>query len=195
MSRRETVVNTLLGIFLVAVFLLPFLLFFVVAGYVLQALDHGARYLLPGVVHYSSSLIFLSLLCLLSLVYGVTHLRRRRWQSAFLSFAILPMIVSVWFADVHSPLGRDALWMWPAFLIVAIPTDSRLTRFEFIVGASTVAAAVSANTGLLGSGSLARTIADCVLVGLFTWFVIDVRQRWSSPKTPGPEAPPSPNHA
>jgi hypothetical protein len=62
------------------------------------------------------------------------------------------------------------------------------------LAASTVGAVIAINTGLLGSGSLARIIADCVLAGLVVWFVIDLRQSRNGLQTPGPQDRVSPTH-
>jgi hypothetical protein len=192
MSRRDIVVNTLLGLFLLLVFALPVVLAVVAGAYVFAAVDRSVRHFLPGTAH-PESVAFLCLFSLASLVYGIGHLRRHRWMSAFLFFAMFPMILSVWFAKVHSSFALDrSFWMFSLFPILAISKDFPPTRSQFLVGASTITTVVAINTGLLGSGPIARIAADCVLTGLFIWFVIYVRQSWSS-KNPGSEAPLSPS--
>jgi hypothetical protein len=76
MSRRETLVNVLLGLALVLISALLFSLVVIALGFVLYAVDTIAE-------HYSSSdvgssrLEFFILLLLISLVSGVGHLRKR----------------------------------------------------------------------------------------------------------------------
>ena len=193
MSRRDVAVNTLLGIFLVSVFLLPFLLALFVAGYVLQAVDRWMKPFLPRTV-YPELLLFYFLLCAVSLFLGVADLRRKNWRNAFLFFAFLPMIVSMWLTDPHSMLGvRGAFWQWPFFLLISAQTDSRLTWLEFVVGATTVAAAVAVNTGLLGAGLLFHVVSECVIAsvaGVFVWSMVRFSLvRYRLAKKPDAEPP------
>jgi hypothetical protein len=195
MSRaHDTAVDSLLGCILVAVFLLPFLLYVVVAGYVLHALNLGVQYFFPGMAN--PVLMIVGFFFVLSLVSAVRHAWKRRWQSAFLSFAMLAVIASMLLADTHSPLGlRAPFWMFGLFPMFAIPEGSGPTRSQFFLAASTICAVIAINTGLLGWGPVARIMTDCILAGLVIWFVIDVRQRSSGTKNPGPKAPLSPTHA
>jgi hypothetical protein len=189
LSRREIAVNTLLGIFLVSVFLLPLLLALFVAGYVLQVVDRWMKPLLPGTVH-SELVLFYFLLCGLSFFLGVAHMRRKNRRNAFLSFAFLPMIASMWFAHPHSVLGlNSAFWQWPFFLLISIQMDSLLTWLEFLVGAATVAAAVAINTGLLGAGPLFHVASECVIAGVAGIFVWSMVRFSRQVRKPEPEPP------
>jgi hypothetical protein len=84
MSHRDIVVNMLCGILLIAVFLLPFLLFVVVAEYVLQALNLTIQHFFPGTVNPRILLVGFLLLC--SLVSGVTNARKKQWRKCVLVF-------------------------------------------------------------------------------------------------------------
>jgi hypothetical protein len=194
MSRRDIVANTLLGILLVAGFLLPFLLFVVVAEYVLRALSLGVGHLFPGVAN--PKVVILAVFLVISLVSGVTHARKKQWRNVFLSFAMIPVIASMWLADAHSPFGLQAnFWAFGLLPMYAIGEGSDLTRSHFFLAACAICAAIAFNTGLLGSGLVARIIAGCVLVGLALWFIIDVRQRDTGLTNPGPKVPLSSTHA
>jgi hypothetical protein len=193
-SRRDVVVNTLVGVLLVAVFLFPFLLFVVVAEYVLQALNLTIEHFFPGTVDPRVLIVGVSLL--FSLVSGVTQARKKRWRNVFLSFAMIPVIASMWLADPHSPFGLQAnFWAFGLLPMYAIGEGSDLTRSHFFLAASAICAAIAINTGLLGSGLVARIIAGCVLVGLALWFITDVRQCDTGPTNPGPKVPLSPTRA
>lgn len=192
-GARDTTVNVLLGVLLVSVFLLPFFLYVLVAEYVLHALSLGVQHFFRGTVN--PKIVVLAVFLLISLASSIQHVWKRRWRNAFLSFVILPMIASAWLADVHSPLGFQApLWLVMLFPIFAISEESAPTRPHFVLAASAACAMIAINTGLLGSGILARVIADCTLTGLVIWFVFDVRQRWNSPNNPAPRTPLSPTH-
>jgi hypothetical protein len=191
MSRRDIVINTVLGFLIVAIFLFPFLLFAVVAEYILRALNLSVGYLFPGTANLK--VVILAVFLIVSLVSAVGQVWKRRWRNAFLSFAMLPLFASVCLADAHSLLGlRGPFWIFGLLPIFAIPEASGPTRSQFLLVASTICAVIAINTGLLGSGLVARIIAGCVLVGLALWFIIDVRQRDAGPTNPGPQAPLSP---
>jgi len=188
---RDIVVNILLGVLLVSVFLLPFFLFVVVAGYVLQALSLRVEHLFPRMP--GSQVMLVGIFLAVFLFSAVRDVWKRRWLRAFLSLAILPMIASVWLAGVHSPLGlRTPFWVLTLFPVFAIPEGSTPTRSQFFLAASIICAVIAINTGLLGSGAMARIAADCLMAGAFLWFVIDAS---SSAKNPGPKAPLSPTRA
>jgi hypothetical protein len=181
MSRRDIIVNTLLGILLVTVLLLPFLLYVVVAEYVFQALNLTIQRFFPGTVNPRILLVGIILLC--SLISGVTHARKKQWQSVFLSFAMIPVVASMWLGDPHSPFGLQAnFWIFGLLpILFIVPGGSGPTRSQFFLAASAICAAIAINAGFLGSGPLARITAGCVLTGCFLWFLIGVRRGWSIP--------------
>jgi hypothetical protein len=177
MSRRDIVVNTLLGLFLIAVFLLPFLL----TGYVLQALNLTIQHFFPGTV--SPRILLVGFLLLCSLVSGVTNARKKQWRSVFLSFAMIPVVASMCLGDPHSPFGLQAnFWIFGLLpILFFVPGGSGPNRSQFFLAASAICAAIAINTGLLGSGPLSRIVAACVLDGALLWFLIGVRRGWSVP--------------
>jgi len=191
MGRRDIIVNTLLGLFLVAVFLLPFLLVLLVAGYVLQALSLIIQHFFPGTVN--PRILLVAFILLSSLVSGVMQARTKQWQNVFLSFAMIPVIASMWLADPHSPFGlQGSFWVFGLLPTFAIAEGSDLTRSQFFLAASAICAAIAFNADLLGSGSLSRIVAACALDGWALWFIIAVRRRGSNPEDPGETAPISP---
>ena len=176
MNRREITVNTLLGLLLLLAFAIPVVVLVIAVGFALQAVDLFVAHSLPQLVH-SWDVEFYGFLCLWSLISGVGHLRKRRWTSAFLSFAIIPTIISTWFSVVRSPLGNQGIFLWPWCLIIFNSSDSVLTRLEFMLSSLFVSAGIAVNSSLLGSGALARATSWMVLVGVFTLFVIQWRRQ------------------
>jgi hypothetical protein len=189
MSRRALVVNTLCGLFLVAVFLLPFLL----VWYVLQALSLIIQHFFPAV---SPRILLVAFILLSSLVSGVMRARKKQWRSVFLSFAMIPVVASMWLGDPHSPFALQSdFWILVLLPIFAFQEGPHLTRSHFFVAASAICAAIAFNAGLLGSGPLARIVAAGILVGGSLWFLIGVRRGWIAPNDPDPTAPLSSTHA
>jgi hypothetical protein len=180
MSRRDVVVNTLLGFLIITAAVVLFLLFVGAAALVLWSVDYLAKRYFPGVVHRGSlavSVIF----GVSSLVAGVGHLRRRRWRNAFLSLTVVPLVASIWFADTHSPFGRDRFTsIWLALIVLFTPQDSLLPRSQFFLGALIAGAVVAINCGLFGSEVFAHAISGCILLAAFILLVIQGRRRWSS---------------
>jgi hypothetical protein len=192
MGRRDILVNTLLGFFLVFVFALLFLLAVAALGVVLKNAGLLIARFWPQLAH-SQEAVFLGLIALAELKSAIGHLRKRHWRNAFLSFAAVPMILSIWLAAAHSSFGLDgSYWIAILFLIFSIPVESVATRFHFFAAASGICAVIATNTGLLGSGLLARIVSDCVLAGVFLWFASAIRHNRYDPKNPGPQTPPSP---
>lgn len=196
MNRRDILVNTLLGFFLVSVFALLFFFAFAALVVVLKAGNLFITRFWPQLAH-SQDTIFLGLIAFVVLTSAIGHLRKRRWQNALLSFGIAAAMLSSWLAPSRSlggqqALGQQALALvpWTFFLIFAIlPGDSRLTRFEFILGNSIVAALVAINAGLLGPDRLSNVVAICAQLAIVLLIALHVRQRWSSEKNPGPQVP------
>jgi hypothetical protein len=191
MSRREIVVNTLLGLLLISV---PALLFMLGIA-TLRGAGLVITHFWPQLAH-SQNKALLGFFALSELMSAAAHSRKRRWRNAFLSFAALPLFLSVWFAGAHSSLGLNGDW-WIAGLAFAffIPPDSIPTRFQFFAAASTISAVVAVNTGMLGSGLTARIVSDCVIAGFFMWSVTYARELLSGLENAGPQAPLSPTSA
>jgi hypothetical protein len=191
MSRRDMVVNTLLGLLLVSA--LP--VFFLVGLGVLKGASLVIASFWPQLAHPQDALL-LGFMALGALTAAIQQSRKRRWRSAFLSFAALPMILSIWFAGPHSSFGFNGeYWFAIVFVTFFIPPDSDPTRFQFFAAASAISAVMAVNTGLLGSALMARMVSDCLLAGFFIWFAMWARELSSGPKDPGPQAPLSPTNA
>jgi hypothetical protein len=168
MRSREIAVNTLLGILLVSVFLLPFLF---LAGILEYAVSFSTQLLriIPPTLR-SESAVFGALLCFLCLINGITGIRKQNWRSAFLFFTFIPMIFSMWYA--HSLLTIDGVFFrWFMFFVVLEQIDpsglSKLpanrSRFDFFTGTSIAGTIIAINTGLLGSGEVSHVASVCVL--------------------------------
>jgi hypothetical protein len=191
MSRREIVVNTLLGLLLISVWALPFLLAF--------AVIKGAGLLIthfwPQLAH-SQDAVFLGFMASGVLACAIRRSHERRWRSAFLSFAAFSMILSFWFADPRSLFSFNGEnWIAIIFVTFFILPDSAPTRFHFFAAASAITAVIAVNTGLLGSGLIARIVSDCVFAGLFIWWLTYARELLNGPENADPQAPLSPTSA
>jgi hypothetical protein len=106
MSRREIVVNTLLGIFLLVTALIIFLIFlaFVGADWLgLSAFKYLTGRFLPGLV-IPANLLLLLIYAVSAVGYGVAHLRRNLWRNASLCFAVIPVIGFMWLGYPSSDL-------------------------------------------------------------------------------------------
>jgi hypothetical protein len=180
MSRRETSLNTFLGAFLILALALYVAFYMGAAWLGIQGLEFAARHFLPRAVSpkAGSILAFFIFFAVTWLVAAVKHLRSQRWRSAFLRLAVIPAMLSIWFADARSLLGLGgAFGMFILLAILGGATASEATRFDFYAYASLVCAVVAVNTGLLGWGWLARIVSDCALAGVLAWLALEVRQR------------------
>ncbi len=179
MNRREIAVNVLIGSVLVLTFACLVAAAFGAVGLAAYATNMAVKHFLPGIAR-PGDIVFYGFFALLLLISGIADLRKRRWRNAFLSFAAVAMILSIFFARPESRFGLSgSLAIFVILPMLAIPADSGPTRPHFLGAASIVFFVVAINTGLLGSGALARIVANCVLVGVFLWLAIDVRRRWS----------------
>lgn len=57
-----------------------------------------------------------------------------------------------------------------------MPLDSAPTRFQFFAATSVISAVIAVNTGLLGSGLMARIVSTCIFAGFSLWVVIEARR-------------------
>jgi len=176
MSRRDIVVNTLLGLLLLTAALLLFLVFLAVFGLAFWALGQLAERLVPGMV-LPYSLALLVIYGIWSLIYGAGHLRREHWRNAFLCLAMIPVIVSIWLANPHSPFGRDGfLPIWLVLMVLFTPGRSLVPRSEFFLNALIASAVVVVNSGLVGSNLVVHALSNCTLLAAVVSMVIQVRR-------------------
>jgi hypothetical protein len=181
MSRREIVVNTLLGLLLISV---PALLFLLGIA-ALKGAGLVITHFWPQLAH-SQDKAFLGFFALCLLPAAIRYSRKRLWRNAFLCFAALPMILSIWFGGAQSSLGLNGnFWVAGILLVSFIPPDSSPPRFQFFAVASAISAVVAVNTGLLGSGIMARIVSACLLAGLSLWIVIEARRDSNSTEDRG----------
>jgi hypothetical protein len=187
MSARETAVDVLIGSALLAILVTLFAIVFGAIGLAIYGLELGVRHFFPGLAR-AWEVEFSVFVILSSLISGIGQLRKRRLASAFLSFAIIPMIASVWFADPHFR-RNDALFtsIWIVVVLTA-SNDALLTRLEFALTGFVVSATVAVNTGLLGAGTLAGFATNSVFVAVIALIVIYFRREpW---KRTGPQPTP-----
>lgn len=168
-------IDCLLGLILILMFAIPVVVGVVAIGFACQAVTLALHHFVPALARPWNAELY-GLLCLWSLISGIGHLRKQRWPNAFLSFAAIPMIVSVGFAGVRSPLGDEVFFPWPWFVVILNSIDSPATRLEFLVGGLVVATSVAVNTGMLEFGTLAQIAAYGVFSGVLALFVMYFRR-------------------
>jgi hypothetical protein len=187
MSRRETFVNTLLGIFLLVVFFvyltaigLAFLFGFIALDWIVRSADPGAS-LSPG-------FSFLGIWALIVVWSAVGHARNGRWRNAFLLCVSVPLMGFAWFGPISSVegygLGFAGLYIFPVFMVIGIAGEETLGRLKFLVATCVTAASVAVNGGLLANGTLSRSVANCLLAVVVVWFITEARAKY---KTAGPD--------
>ncbi len=177
MSRRDIAINTLLGIFLLGTALVIFLAC-VAAGWLgLSAIKYIASRFFPGLVVPADRLLFL-IYGIFAVGYGVGHLRRKLWKNAFLCFAVIPVIVLMWFTHPFSIFGTDSFApLWFIFILLLIPERSPIPRFEFFLASLITMAAVSLASGLVGTGEFARMASSSTSLASIVLLIIRVRRR------------------
>lgn len=177
MSRREIALNTLLGLFLLAVLFcyltaigLSFLFGFV-------GLDWIVRRLLPG-IGLPAGFSFIGIWALIVAWSAVGHIRNGRWRNAFLLFASVPLMGFAWFGPIplsSERYGFPGLHIFPVFMVIGIAGHATLGKLKFLVTACVTAASLAVNSGLLGDGIVSRTVANCLLAVVVVWFIAVAR--------------------
>jgi len=176
-SRRDMIVNTLLGTLLLLVFFARFAAIALGVWLVFIAIQWGVPQLLPGVTvpaWFWVSGIWL----LLSLRNGLRQVREERWRNAFLSFIGAPLLILAWFTPIDSPLGGDRAPLFffvPVVMVISVAADAKLDRLSFFLAAAVAAASVSVNTGLLGNGVLSHRVASGVIAVAFVCWMAQIR--------------------
>jgi hypothetical protein len=182
LSRRDKVVNTLLGIFLLGTALIIFFAFMGAGWLGLSAIKYLAGRFLPGRV-IPADLLLIFIYGLYAVGYGVAHLRRTLWRNAFLCFAVIPVIGLMWLGHPSSVFGADSfvpLWFLAIFLL--IPERSPVPRFEFLLASLIAISAMVLASGLVGTGNLARIVLTCTGVASIVLVVVQTRRRQASDK-------------
>jgi hypothetical protein len=186
MSLRDIVVNALLGTFLLLVFFACLAAIALVAWFGLIGLDWVVRLVVPGRTLPTEFLIF-GTWALLSLWSGVGHARKGRWRNAFLCFICAPLVVLAWFSFFQSPIGGagQVLSFWIPLMLLTV-ADASLGRLRFFLTAAIAGTAAAVDCGLLGSGTLSRTVANCLLAMVAVWWIAMIRNNW---RTEAPDQP------
>jgi hypothetical protein len=175
-DRRDLLINTLLGVFLLAAASFVFILIVAVAWLVLSALSSVADLVLPGVV-LPKYLPLFAIYGTCSVVSGVGHLHRRLWRNAFLCLAVVPLLSLIWLADPHSPFGSDNfLWLWMVLMSLFTPEKTSIPRNEFFIAASIAGAAVVVMSGLGGSGEFMRIVLWSTQLTALVLLAIKIRR-------------------
>jgi len=174
MKDKENVVNGLLGLLLVTVFALPFILATYAFAFLIRSAGTIVHTFFPTLTVPEGTL-FDGFLCLCAIVGGVNAFRKKSRSQAFLSFAFIAMVISMWLAGPRSPLaGNSLMVVCIAFLLIG----PLRTRLDFYLASFVIGVTFALNTGLLGAGTGARFAAGCVTVTTFTlpvWFLIQSR--------------------
>ena len=129
--------------------------------------------------------VLLAVYGVLSLVYGVGHLRSRRWRNAFLSLVIIPVVFSWWWGSNHWAAGDESFpSMWFILIVLVVPGAVCVSRYEFLLWASIAGTIMALNLGLMGSGQLAHSARVCTEAAAFVLFVLFARRNWATPDIP-----------
>jgi hypothetical protein len=193
MSRREIVVNALLGSLLLLVLFVYFTAIAVIFMSGFLGFDWVIRRLLAGIT-LPADFSFFVILALITVWYSIGHARKGRWRNVFLDFVSIPLMGFAWFTlfpsiGGHGNAGLYVLpffSMFPVFIVFDISGDTNLGRLRFFLATAVAAASVSVNSGLLGDGVLARTVANSLSVAAAAWMIGGIRKGWK--KTP-PDQP------
>jgi hypothetical protein len=188
MSRRDIVVNTLLGIFLLVSVPMISLAFVGVAWLGLSAIRFLTGHFFPGRI-ISAELFLLLIYGVSAVGYGVAHLRRKLWRNAFLCLAVISVFIFMWFAHPFPIFETDTfISLWFLAIVLLIPERSPIPRFEFLLACLIPSAAVVLASGLVGTGELARDVLACTDVACIALIAIRV---WRLQATYGGTAPPA----
>jgi hypothetical protein len=159
MSRRDIVVNTLLGILLLGIPLAIFLAFMGAVSLALSAIKYLAGHFLPGLV-LPTDLLLLLIYGVSAVACGVGHLRRKLWRNAFLCLAIIPVIILSWLGHPFSIFGGgDYVSLWMVCILLLAAERSPVPRSEFFLAALIVSAVALFASGLVGTGELAHIVS------------------------------------
>ena len=168
MRLREVAADIVIGLLLVSIFVVPIVAIGAVGGLLLKVLAHYVSRL--GI---ADDLAFLAAICLISIAGVIRYLRKRLWLNAFISLAVIAVPAANWYRSGHwldSPVAPT----W-AFLLLMIPADRSLRRWEYMLAGTVVAAGIVLNLGLLGNGMMARVVAGCAYFGIVSWIVVQWR--------------------
>jgi hypothetical protein len=174
-SRREIIINTLLGLLLVAAFAAPFVLLCVVFHFVSLAVG-------PTLTRWASSLglphdfEYVALIVFLSISAGIGHVRKHYWPNAILCLLIISAVASSWLAGFGASNDLKILY-WPTLALIVIGNDHKLVLWEVCLGTFLIVSALVRSIGLLGSGSLAQAFEFFTVVIAGLWLVIFVRRQ------------------
>src|SRR5882762_8689174 len=183
MSRRDIVVNTLLGTFLLLVFFACLAAIGLVVLFGFVRLEWIVRLVVPDMT-LPRGFSIIGIWMLLSLWNGIRHVREKRWGNAFLCFACAPLVGLGLFTPVHT---GQALFFWvPVMVVFSIANDATLGRLKFFLAAAIAGGAVLLNSGLLRNGTLSQTIANCLLAMVAVWWIAVIRDNW---RTEAPNQP------
>jgi len=188
MSRRDIVVDILLGTLLLSVFFSGLALIGLAALFASIGLTWIARRVLPGVALPVGSSLF-GIWILISGWRAIREAQKRRWRNAFLFLISAPLIGMAWFTPIRSSLGdsgHPVLWLFPVIIVVAIADDAHMGWLRFYLATSVAVAAVLVNSGLLGNGSLSHRVANCVLAVAVAWWITLV---WTRRRAKAPDQP------
>jgi len=173
MDRRETLVNVLLGVLLLAAAAAP------VAGIALLlfAVSRIVERLFPAVVHYNGA-VFVGFLGLFLLVGAVIDLRGRRWRVSFLNLALAGGFALICYQGVRSGHDCDVPFalVWIYALVLPRPSNSDIERRSFLLSAPLICLVLLLNTGVLGSGELFRAANLFLYACVGAWCIIWVRK-------------------
>ena len=182
MSRRDIIVNTLLGTLLLLVFFARLSAIALAVWFGFRGLDWVLRLVFPNWTLTTESSLFL-IWTSIAVRSAAGHARKGRWRNAFLCLVGAPLIGFTWLTRVQSSIGDNGhavFFFVPVIMVIAVADDTALGRVKFLLTAAVAGAALSVNSGLLGNGLIAHTVADCVLAVTIIWWLATIRNKRKS---------------
>jgi hypothetical protein len=180
MRRRDTIVDTLLGILLVLIFFARCSAIALVVWFGLMGLESIIRLAFPNWTLPVEFLIF-GAWTLIAVRSGIGHARQGSWRNAFLTFLLAPLMGFAWFTRVESSIGAHSVFLLaPVLMVITIGDNEGLGRLKFLLVAAVAGAALSANCGLLGNGTLLHTVANCVLAVSILLWIATIRNKYKT---------------
>jgi hypothetical protein len=192
MSRRDSVINALLGTFLLVVFFARYAAIGLVLVFALVGLDTVFHGVFRAGIPFDLTLgVFWTLLFAWR---GIGQARKHLWKNAFLFLTAAPVIGFGWMlarsVDDH---GVGLLYCFlPMIMVAGIAHDTNMGRLKFLLAAAVVGAVVSVNSGLLGYSALSRSVARGVLAVTLLSCFSGVWTAWTENRPTAPNRPLAP---
>ena len=144
MRRRDSVINTLLGIFLLVVFFAWLAAIVMVCWLGLMGFEWILRRIFPG-VNVTAEFSLIGIWSLVMVWWVVEETRKRRWRNALLFSAVAWIMSLLFIVPTHSSIegirGNWVLYDWlPLIVVLSIAGNVALGRLKFVLAAVIISA-------------------------------------------------------